>query len=37
VMALIVPTAALIYGIAWYTSKQRGVPVDKVFAEIPPE
>jgi basic amino acid/polyamine antiporter, APA family len=37
VMALIVPTAALIYGIAWYTSKQRGVPVDRVFAEIPPE
>ena len=37
VMALIIPTAAVIYGIAWYTSKQRGVAVDKVFAEIPPE
>ena len=23
--------------IAWFTSKQRGVSVDKVFAEIPPE
>jgi amino acid transporter len=37
VMALIIPTATLIYGIAWFTSKQRGVSVDKVFAEIPPE
>jgi APA family basic amino acid/polyamine antiporter len=37
VMVLIVPTAAVIYGIAWFTSKQRGVAVDKVFAEIPPE
>jgi hypothetical protein len=36
-MALIIPTATLIYGIAWYTSKQRGVAVDRVFAEIPPE
>ena len=36
-MILILPTAALVYGIAWYTSKQRGVPVDRVFAEIPPE
>jgi amino acid transporter len=37
VMVLIVPSAIVIYGIAWYTSKQRGVPVDRVFAEIPPE
>ena len=37
VMVLVVPTATLIYGIAWFTSKQRGVAVDKVFAEIPPE
>lgn len=37
VMALIVPSAAVVYGIAWFTSKQRGVSVDKVFAEIPPE
>jgi amino acid transporter len=37
VMALIVPSAAVVYGIAWFTSKQRGVPVDRVFAEIPPE
>jgi amino acid transporter len=37
VMALIIPSATLIYGIAWFTSKQRGVSVDKVFAEIPPE
>jgi amino acid transporter len=37
VMALIVPSAIVVYGIAWYTSKQRGVAVDKVFAEIPPE
>ena len=37
VMVLIIPTATLIYGIAWFTSKQRGVSVDKVFAEIPPE
>jgi amino acid transporter len=37
VMALIIPTATLIYGIAWFTSKRRGVSVDKVFAEIPPE
>ncbi len=37
VMALIIPTATVIYGIAWFTSKQRGVSVDKVFAEIPPE
>jgi basic amino acid/polyamine antiporter, APA family len=37
VMALIIPSAAVVYGIAWFTSKQRGVPVDKVFAEIPPE
>jgi amino acid transporter len=33
----IVPLATVIYGIAWYTSRQRGVPVDRVFAEIPPE
>jgi hypothetical protein len=33
----IVPVATAIYLIAWYTSKQRGVSVDKVFAEIPPE
>jgi len=31
------PAAAVVYGIAWFTSKQRGVPVDRVFAEIPPE
>ena len=37
VMVLIIPSATLIYGIAWFTSKQRGVAVDKVFAEIPPE
>jgi len=37
VMALIIPSAAVVYGIAWFTSKQRGVRVDKVFAEIPPE
>ena len=37
VMALIIPSAAVVYGIAWFTSKQRGVAVDKVFAEIPPE
>jgi APA family basic amino acid/polyamine antiporter len=37
VMALIIPTATVIYGLAWFTSKQRGVSVDKVFAEIPPE
>jgi amino acid transporter len=37
VMVLIIPSATLIYGIAWFTSKQRGVSVDKVFAEIPPE
>ena len=37
VMALIIPSAAVVYGIAWFTSKQRGVSVDKVFAEIPPE
>jgi hypothetical protein len=36
-MALIIPSAAVVYGIAWFTSKQRGVRVDKVFAEIPPE
>jgi amino acid transporter len=33
----IVPVATAIYLIAWYTSRQRGVSVDKVFAEIPPE
>jgi amino acid transporter len=33
----IVPVATAIYLIAWFTSKQRGVSVDKVFAEIPPE
>jgi amino acid transporter len=33
----IVPVATVIYLIAWFTSKQRGVPVDRVFAEIPPE
>jgi amino acid transporter len=33
----IVPVATVIYLIAWYTSRQRGVPVDRVFAEIPPE
>jgi amino acid transporter len=37
VMVLVIPSATLIYGIAWFTSKQRGVAVDKVFAEIPPE
>ncbi len=37
VMALIIPSAIVVYGIAWFTSKQRGVSVDKVFAEIPPE
>jgi APA family basic amino acid/polyamine antiporter len=38
VMAIgIVPVATVIYLIAWYTSRQRGVPVDRVFAEIPPE
>jgi amino acid transporter len=37
VMVLVIPTATVIYGIAWFTSKQRGVSVDKVFAEIPPE
>jgi amino acid transporter len=37
VMALIIPSAVVVYGIAWFTSKQRGVAVDKVFAEIPPE
>ncbi len=37
VMVLIIPSATVIYGIAWFTSKQRGVSVDKVFAEIPPE
>ena len=37
VMALVAPSAIVIYAIAWYTSKQRGVSVDKVFAEIPPE
>ena len=37
VMAMIVPSAIVVYGIAWFTSKQRGVSVDKVFAEIPPE
>jgi Na+-translocating ferredoxin:NAD+ oxidoreductase RnfA subunit len=36
-MALIIPSAIVVYGIAWFTSKQRGVSVDKVFAEIPPE
>ena len=34
---MIVPSAIVVYGIAWFTSKQRGVSVDKVFAEIPPE
>ena len=37
VMVLIIPSATVIYVIAWFTSKQRGVSVDKVFAEIPPE
>ena len=37
VMALIIPSAAVVYGIAWFTSKRRGVAVDRVFAEIPPE
>jgi amino acid transporter len=37
VMAMIVPSAIVVYAIAWFTSKQRGVSVDKVFAEIPPE
>ena len=37
VMVLVIPSATVIYGIAWFTSKQRGVAVDKVFAEIPPE
>jgi amino acid transporter len=33
----IIPVATAIYLIAWYTSRARGVPVDRVFAEIPPE
>ena len=36
-MAMIIPSATVIYVIAWFTSKRRGVPVDRVFAEIPPE
>jgi hypothetical protein len=36
-MVLVIPSATVIYGIAWFTSKQRGVAVDRVFAEIPPE
>jgi APA family basic amino acid/polyamine antiporter len=37
VMVLIIPTGTAVYLVAWFTSKQRGVSVDKVFAEIPPE
>ena len=37
VMVLVIPTGTAVYLIAWFTSKRRGVAVDKVFAEIPPE
>ncbi|MGZ4480803.1 MAG: APC family permease [Gaiellales bacterium] len=37
VMGLIIPTAAVIYGFASFMSRRAGVPLDKAFAEIPPE
>jgi APA family basic amino acid/polyamine antiporter len=37
VMAMIIPSATVIYLIASFTSKRRGVPMDRMFAEIPPE
>jgi amino acid transporter len=37
VMALIIPTAAAVYGAAWLLSRRSGVSLDKTFAEIPPE
>jgi APA family basic amino acid/polyamine antiporter len=37
VMILVIPTGTAVYAIAWISSKWRGVAVDKVFAEIPPE
>jgi APA family basic amino acid/polyamine antiporter len=37
VMILVIPTGTAVYLIAWFTSKRRGVAVDRVFAEIPPE
>jgi amino acid transporter len=37
VMALIIPSGTVVYLVAWFTSKRRGVAVDRVFAEIPPE
>ena len=36
-MVLIIPTAAVVYGVAWAISRRSGVSLDKVFAEIPPE
>jgi amino acid transporter len=37
VMALIIPSAIAVYGIAYMFSRRAGVPLDKAFAEIPPE
>jgi amino acid transporter len=37
VMILVIPTGTAVYAVAWISSKRRGVAVDKVFAEIPPE
>jgi len=37
VMILVIPTGTAVYLVAWFTSKRRGVAVDRVFAEIPPE
>jgi len=36
-MALIIPSAIAVYGIAYMFSRRAGVPLDKAFAEIPPE
>jgi hypothetical protein len=37
VMALIIPSAIVVYALGWYASRRAGVPLDKAFAEIPPE
>ena len=37
VMVLIIPSAIAVYAIAYAFSRRAGVPLDKAFAEIPPE
>jgi amino acid transporter len=37
VMALIIPTAIAVYAVAVVASRRAGVPLDRAFAEIPPE